>query len=127
MTVTAVGFGAGVAGSVILCPMTAIRPAARCVAPSAPAQCLPRLLQPRLPDGLIPLEQRAAGIDLVDVPWYGGCWTPTVRPRPGPGPQPGDGVAVDLEPDRGTDLAAGLQGTAVRELVWGSIPMLRRR
>ena len=25
MTVTAVGFGAGVAGSVILCPMTAIR------------------------------------------------------------------------------------------------------
>ncbi len=32
------------------------------------------------------------------------------RPLLGPGPQPGDGVAVDHEPYRGTDIAAGLQG-----------------
>jgi len=32
------------------------------------------------------------------------------RPLLGPGPQQGDSVAVDLKPDRGADLAAGLHG-----------------
>lgn len=34
----------------------------------------------------------------------------TLRPSRRPGLQSGDGVAVDLEPDRGTDVAGGLQG-----------------
>jgi hypothetical protein len=47
-----------------------------------------------------------------------------LRPLPGPGPQPGDGVAVDLEPDRGTDLAARLQGDRGEGALMGSIPMV---
>jgi hypothetical protein len=47
-----------------------------------------------------------------------------LRPLLRPGPQPGHGVAVDLEPDRGTDLAGGLQGDGGEGVLWGSIPMV---
>ena len=47
---------------------------------------------------------------------------PALRPLLGPGPQPGDGVTVDLEPDRGTDIVAGLHGDRGQRALVGVDP-----
>ncbi len=83
---------------------TSVPSASRTVAPSAPAGSPWRdhnRPRPR-PD---PGENRSAPtIPIPATTETGGAVDrpPPLRPLPGPCPQPGDGVAVDLEPDRGT-------------------------